>query len=122
MNEFYTHNSVIPINASPRQVAELHYRSIVEGDHSLWIETLSGENRAIAGRKGSSPDFWWKTGRHYATKYGVTYRFQRVEYEEPNRCKLFFLRLNPDGSQRGSPVPIHLVREEEGWRVEIASY
>jgi HEAT repeat protein len=42
--------------------------------------------------------------------------------KEPNRCKLFFLRLNPDGSQRGSPVPIHLAREEDGWRVEMASY
>lgn len=113
---------VIPPGASPRQVAELHYRSIVEGEHPLWLETLTAENRAIANQKGSSPNFWWQTGRRYATQYGVTYRFQRVDREEPERCKLFFYRLSPDGSQRGSPVPIHLVREEEGWRVEIASY
>lgn len=122
MSERLEQCHAIPADASPRKVAELHYRSIVEGEYTLWLETLTAENRALAGRKGTSPDFWWQTGRRYATEYGVTYRFQRVDYEEPDRCKLFFRRLNPDGSQRGSPVPVHLIREEDGWRVEMASY
>ena len=109
-------------DASPQQVAELHYQAIVQGDRELWLATLTAEYRAMADRRGSTPDFWWQTGRRYATQYGVTYRFQRVDQEEPDRVKLFFYRLNADGSQRGMPVPIHLVKEEDGWRVEMVTY
>ncbi len=108
--------------ASPRRVAELHYKAIVRGDRELWLATLSSANRAVADRRGSYPDLWWQTGRRYATRYGVTYRFQKVAEESPNQVKLFFVRLNPDGSPRGMPVPIHLVKEEDGWRVEGVTY
>lgn len=108
--------------APPRRVAELHYKAVVRGDRELWLATLSRDNREVADRRGSYPDLWWQTGRRYAVQYGVTYRFQKVAEESPKRVKLFFVRLNPDGSQRGMPVPIHLIKEEEGWRVDGVTY
>jgi len=53
---------------------------------------------------------------------GVTYRFRRVDREEPEYRKLFFDRLNADGSPRGRPVPIHLALEKDGRRVKMVTY
>jgi len=107
---------------SAGEVAQLHYNSVYEGDRETWVATLSARNREMADRRGSSPDFWWDTGRRYATRYGVYYRFRQASIEEPEYQKLFFDRLNADGSRRGRPVPIHMVLEDDGWRVKIASY
>lgn len=115
-------SSPIPPVASPREVAEIHYRALVEGNWDLWGATLTADNRAAASRRGSSPSFWWDTGRRYVTEYGVTYRFNRSEGIDETHVKLFFDRLGPDGTPRGMPVPIHLVLEDERWRVSIASY
>ena len=76
----------------------------------------------MADKRGGSPDFWWETGRQRATEQGVTFSFRRVDREEPEYRKLFFDRWAADGSPQGRPVPIHLVFEEEGWRVKMVSY
>jgi len=107
---------------SAREVAEIHYKTIFEGQREAWVATLSERNREMADRRGSSPDFWWDTGRRYATRYGVHYQFRQVGIEEPDYQKIFFDRLNADESRRGRPVPIHMVLEDDGWRVKIASY
>ena len=107
---------------SAREVAELHYKAIADGDRAVWVTTLSQRNREMADRRGSSPDFWWDTGRRYATRYGVYYRFRQVGIEEPGYQKLFFDRLNADGSRRGRPVPIHMILEDEVWRVKMVTY
>jgi len=107
---------------SAREVAELHYGAIADGNRTLWVATLSERNREMADRRGSSPDFWWDTGRRYATRYGVRYRFRQVGIEEPDYQKIFFDRLNADGSRRGRPVPIHMILENDVWRVKIGSY
>ena len=107
---------------SAREVAELHYKTIFEGHRAAWVATLSERNREMADRRGSSPDFWWDTGRRYATRYGVHYLFRQVGIEEPDYQKIFFDRLNADESRRGRPVPIHMVLEDDGWRVKTASY
>lgn len=107
---------------SPREVAETHYDAIVADDRERWLTTLTAHNRDMADKRGSSPEFWWDTGRRYAKEFGVHYRFNRVEREEENRAKLFFDRLHADDSPRGRPVPIHLHREEDGWRVYVVTY
>lgn len=107
---------------SAREVAELHYKAIADGDRTLWVATLCQRNRQMADRRGSSPEFWWETGRVYATRYGVYYCFRQVGIEEPDYEKLFFDRLNADGSRRGRPVPIHMVLEGDTWGVKTASY
>ncbi len=106
------------------KVAQLHYDLLQQDDIEKWAETLTEENkrRALNRMRGESPDFWWDTGRKYWEKYGVYYKFLRVDREEPDYCKLFFTRYNRDGSQRGSPVPIHLRKEGGKWKVEQASY
>lgn len=117
-----TKTSDVLRTGTAREVAELHYQAVVEGNLDLWRATLKADYRPMVGRRGSTPDFWWRTGRKYATEYGVTYRFLRVDRADEHRQKLFFERLNADGTPRGMPVPIHLVRGEEGWRVEMATY
>ena len=105
---------------SAREVAETFYNCIEKGDYDLWIQTLSQSNRDILTY--GSPWFWWATGRRYSQKYGVRWVFQREVYQDDKRAKLYFIRLNPDGSQRGMPVPIHLIRDvDREWRVETAS-
>ena len=107
---------------SAREVAELHYKAIADGNRALWVATLSRHNREMADRRGSSPDFWWDTGRRYATRYGVYYRFRQIGIEEPDYQKLFFDRLNADGSRRGRPVPVHMILEDEVWQVKMVTY
>ncbi len=97
-------------------------QEIVADDRALWLATLTAHERDMADKRGSSPDFWLQTGRRYATEYGVTYRFRRVDREEPEYRKLFFDRLNADGSPRGRPVPIHLALEKDGRRVKMVTY
>jgi hypothetical protein len=104
------------------EVASLHYQAIIDDNYDLWLATLTADNRGMADVRGSSPSLWWQTGRRYAEQYGVAYRFQRIDQEDAGYYKLFFERLNADGSPRGMPVPIHLVWEEDGWRVQTASY
>ena len=107
-----------------KKFAQKHYDMLQQEDIKKWAATLTEENREKALNQvyGDSPDYWWKTGRRNFTLYGVSYRFHHVEYAENEYCKLFFVRLNPDGSERGMPVPIYLKKEKGKWRVEQASY
>ncbi|MCD6458593.1 MAG: hypothetical protein J7K82_07055 [Thermoproteales archaeon] len=104
--------------------AEKHYNSLMENDYKTWLETLSKDIKENADIKGSTAYFWWETGRRYVEKYGVRYEFHKIDarYSSKNRVKIFFKRLNPDGSLRGSPVPIVLIVENHEWKVVQASY
>ena len=113
--------SLVP-DLSPREVAETHYRAVCAGNRELWVATLVARSRQMAGRRGGTPEFWWDAGRRYATEFGVTYHFEREDQMQADYCKLFFQRRHPDGSPRGRPVPIHLVREDGAWRVQTPSY
>jgi len=113
---------LVPRDLSPRQVAEMHYQSVVQDNRPRWLATLNAHEFSMADKRGSSPDFWWETGRRYATEFGVTYHFDREDFQGEKRAKLFFKRIQADGSQRGRPVPIHLVLEEDGWRVRMVTY
>ncbi|MCK4484926.1 MAG: hypothetical protein KAU89_08870 [Candidatus Thorarchaeota archaeon] len=110
--------------ADAKRVAQKHYDLLQQDDITKWAETLNKEGKKKALNKvyGDSPDFWWKTGRRYFEQYGVHYKFNRVDQEKENYCKLFFTRYNADGSERGMPVPIHVVRENGAWKVKQASY
>ena len=55
-------------------------------------------------------------------QYGVYYEFDRVAEADDEDQKLFFARYNADGTPRGRPVPIRLIKENGEWRVNVASY
>ena len=95
------------------KVAIAHYCHLENGDYEEWLRTLTKELQESADVRGSSPHFWWKTGRRYVVKYGVHYEFYRIDLNQSTetRVKMFFKRLNPDGTPRGNPVPIRLVKE-----------
>ena len=78
--------------------------------------------RQVADNRGSSPDTWWHAGRRLVDKYGVNYELDRIDRQDEDSAKVFFRRLNADGTPRGMSVPIHLIREEDEWRVSVASY
>ena len=106
-----------------KAVAIRHYKALMENDYETWRETLVDYIKEKADVKGSSAYFWWTTGRKYVEKYGVYYTFYReASVDDPNRRKFFFKRKNPDGTDRGMPVPIVLVKENDQWKVESASY
>ncbi|HDI31921.1 MAG TPA: hypothetical protein ENF80_03790 [Thermofilum sp.] len=106
------------------EVASNHYRFLQEGKYEEWLSTLTKDLRETASVRGSSPDFWWRTGRRYVTAYGVRYEYYKVDerLSRATKVKIFFKRLNPDGTLRGSPVPIWLIKENEEWKVFQASY
>lgn len=107
---------------SPREVAEEFYEAIAAGDIERFKAALTTADREQMERvRGTSPEFWWESGRRYAEEYGVTWEFHGVREETDDKVILWFKRLNADGTQRGSPVPTHLVRDEGEWRIETAS-
>lgn len=112
----------LPQGSSAEEVSSTHYRALVEGDHDLWRATLKTSYRKAAEVRGSMPHTWWEAGRRMVEGHGVTYELERVAEAADTEKKLFFYRLNSDGSQRGRPVPIHLVLEDGEWRVNVASY
>ena len=112
----------LPQNASATEVASVHYRALVEGDHELWLATLRERYRTSGEVRGSTPHTWWNAGRQMVDRHGVTYEFERVASASETEQKLFFKRFNADGSQRGRPVPIQLFVEDGEWRVKVVSY
>ncbi len=112
----------LPAGASAVEVANAHYRALVESDQELWRATLRERYRDTVQVRGSTPHTWWDAGRRMADEHGVSYEFERVASESETEQKLFFKRYNPDGSQRGKPVPIQLFLENGEWRVKVASY
>ncbi|MHA1608099.1 MAG: hypothetical protein ACTSWP_11325 [Candidatus Freyarchaeota archaeon] len=112
------------VSDEAKEVAIRHYELLQKGDYEGWVSTLCLWLQEVAGRSGSSPYFWWKTGRHYVEDYGVYYEYYKEGKSSfPNTRKFFFKRKNPDGSDRGMPVPITVKLDEDGvWRVDQASY
>lgn len=108
----------------PREVAEIFYNSIEENDFERFKETVLAHYRAQLEKniRGVSPEFWWNSGRKYVEEFGVRWEFHEVGHESDEKVKLFFKRIQEDGSQRGMPVPIHLRVDEDGeWRVDVAT-
>jgi len=106
------------------EVAKNHYYFLEKDDYEKWLETLTKDLQRSASIRGSSPYFWWNTGRRYVTEYGIHYEFYKIDLDQSNdrRVKIFFKRLNPDGTLRGMPVPIRLVLEDDEWKVFQVSY
>jgi hypothetical protein len=113
----------VPPGADARTVAALFYRLMEEDHLALWRQTLTADNRDWYERAGN-PYRWWEAGRKYVERYGVHYEFDHLRGNLPNNdeeANFFFQRYHQDGTKRGNPVPISLVREEGEWRVYSAS-
>ena len=108
--------------ADAKRIAQKHYALLQQDDLAKWAETLTMENRKALTIKGGSSIMWWNQGRGYFEQYGVHYKFNRVDQLSEDYCKLLFTKYNADGSVRGMPVPIHLIKEDDKWKVEQASY
>jgi hypothetical protein len=95
-------------------------------DADLAVETVSAHYRALENDDkagfdatcfpSSSIQFWWSTGRRYVTSYGVRWEYHHIE-GQPKGYKVFFRRIQADGSQRGSPVPCTVRSENGRWLV-----
>jgi hypothetical protein len=109
--------------ASPVEVADEFYAALVAGDMERFKATVKAQYRQQMERaRGASPEFWWESGRRYVEEYGVRWEYDHTAEEEADHVKLFYKRIQADGSQRGSPLPIHLVVDDDGeWRVDVAS-
>jgi ribosomal 50S subunit-recycling heat shock protein len=101
------------------RAAKLHYQAMMSKDEAVWKSSLSPERVGA-----SSIPFWWSAGRAMVDKHGVKYVFDSVDDKSctPKHKKLFFKRIQPDGQQRGMPVPIELDLEGDKWMVSQASY
>lgn len=101
------------------EATEAHYRALEVNDKAAWEATLSPEHAGASSR-----GFWWKAGRDMVDKFGVKYVYKHVDEKQSTekRKKVFFARMQPDGSQRGMPVPIHVALEGTAWKVVQASY
>lgn len=113
---------------SPEEIATLYYKLLMENNRKEWLKTFRKHHRDQADRYGSSPDFYWKTGRKYVDELGYWYEFKHKDESQSDdkHVKLFFWRYNKDGEVQGAgPVPIHIVKDKEDnneWRVDIATH
>ncbi|MDO8056811.1 MAG: hypothetical protein Q6361_08115 [Candidatus Hermodarchaeota archaeon] len=110
----------IPKGASPQKVGQMHYDAAMKGDRTTWEATLTKRNQHTLDHRGT-PFYWWDTACQRA-EIGVRYDFDREDKVTDTRAKLFYKRFNEDGSHRGKPVPLTLIKEEGEWRIHIASY
>ncbi len=113
---------------NPEEIATLHYKLLMEDDRDEWLKTMRKFHQEQADRYGSSPDFYWKTGRKYVDELEYSYKFKLKDERQSsnNKIKFFFHRLNKEGKKQGSgQVPIHVVKDKDDndeWRVDVASY
>ena len=113
---------------SPEEIAALHYNLLMKDNRDEWLKTMTKFHQGQADRYGSSPDFYWKTGRKYVDELGYSYKFKLKDERQSsdNKIKFFFHRLNKDGKKQGSgQVPIHVkkdIDDNDEWRVDVASY
>ncbi|NVM03886.1 MAG: hypothetical protein HWN67_16260 [Candidatus Helarchaeota archaeon] len=118
--------STVKPGLSPKQIAILHYKLLMENNQEEWIKTLKKELRINAKDPSSSPGFWWLTGRRCVTKHKYSYTFRHEETTKENYVKFFFNRLDKDGKPAMTgQVPIHVIKDEESdgeWRIDTASY
>ncbi len=107
-----------------KTIAIRHYELLQKNDYEGWRGTLLLWLQEVADRRGSNPDLWWRAGRKNVDELGIHYEYYREEKtQHPNTRKFFFKRKNPDGSDRGMPVPCTVKLDEDGvWRVEQPSY
>jgi len=110
------------IATDAKRVAQKHYDLLQQDDLAKWAETLTMEHRIALTIKGSSSRAWWDLGRGYFEQYGVHYKFNRVDQKKEDYCTLLFTKYGADGSVHGVPVPIHMKKEDDKWKVEQASY
>ncbi|MFX0133469.1 MAG: hypothetical protein ACFFDN_07495 [Candidatus Hodarchaeota archaeon] len=118
--------STVKPGLSPKQIAILHYKLLMENNQEEWIKTLKKDLRVNAKDSASSPGFWWLTGRRCVTKHGYSYTFRHEEIKQENYIKFFFNRLDKDGKPAMTgQVPIHVIKDEKSdgeWRIDTASY
>lgn len=113
---------------SPEEVATLHYNLLMEDNRDEWLKTMRKFHQERADSYGSSPHFYWKTGRKYVDELGYSYAFKHKDEKQSTdkKVKLFFHRLNKEGKKQGAgPVPIHVVKDKDDsdeWRVDVATY
>jgi hypothetical protein len=115
---------------SAKEIATLHYELLMDNKKDAWTETIKKHLRDQfkSGRRGSSPYYWWKTGRRYVDEHGYSYKFKNKDerFSTDDHIKFFFHRLNKDGKPQGSgQVPIHVIKDTEDnneWRVDVSSW
>ncbi|MFX0168962.1 MAG: hypothetical protein ACFE89_06315 [Candidatus Hodarchaeota archaeon] len=107
-------------SASAQKIGQIHYDAAMKGDRKTWEATLTARNLRTLKRRGT-PFYWWDTACQRA-EIGVRYKFEREDKVTDTRAKLFFKRFNKDGSLRGKSVPLTLIKENDEWRIHIASY
>ena len=111
---------------SPKEIATLFYDLLMANDETEWLKTMKIYHQNQAGRYGSSPNLYWKTGRKYVDELGYQYKFKNKvdDQSSEKHIKYFFHRLNREGGKQGSgQVPIHVIIDEDGeWRVDVASF
>lgn len=113
---------------SGKEVAILFYKFLMENNRKEWLTTMRKFHQERADRYGSSPDFYWKTGRKYVDELGYSYEFKNIveDQSDDDHIKMFFHRYNKDGEPQGSgQVPIHVRKDEDDnneWRVDVASF
>nr|MDO8079583.1 hypothetical protein [Candidatus Freyarchaeota archaeon] len=113
---------------SAKEVAILHYKLMMENNKKEWLKTIRKRLRDQAEKYGSSPYFWWDTGRKRVDEQKMSYTFKNEDTKSKTerRVKFFFNRLDKDGKPSGTgQVPIILVKDEEDkdeWRVDVSSW
>ncbi len=113
---------------SAKEVATLHYKLMMENKYEQWLKTIRKNLRDQEDKYGSSPYFWWDTGRKRVDKQKMSYKFKNEDtrFRTDKRVKFFFHRLDKDGKPSGSgQVPITLVKDEQDndeWRVDVSSW
>lgn len=110
----------------PKDVAEKHYKFLVEDNLEMWKETLMDDiKQQMEGyMRGTTGEFWWNARRRTIDANGIKYDFQRREtkYVSPDMRKFFFIRVKLDGEQMGYPLPITLSQNTDGkWKVFMAT-
>ena len=111
-----------------KQIAELHYKLLMQKKKAQWLKTIRKDYRDQAERYGSSPYFWWKTGRKRVDEQEFKYKYKKKDerYGTEKRVKFFFHRLDKKGKPMGTgQVPIILIRDPEDrneWRVDVSSW
>lgn len=103
-----------PVDEHPAVAVALAHYAAIEADDEAAFEASCWPS--------TSTQFWWTTGRRYVTNYGVHWEYQRSDAQQGDRIKLWFIRIQADGSQRGMPLPCTVRQDEAGqWVVYSAS-
>ncbi len=111
-----------------KQIAVLHYQLLMKDKKTQWLKTIRKRLQDQAERYGSSPYFWWKTGRKRVDEQKFQYKYKNKDerYSTKDHIKFFFHRLDEKGKPAGTgQVPIHVIRDPDDsneWRVDVSSW